>query len=273
MEKKKNSIEVEGSTVAIGGIAPDPRLDPNADPLDGVTYKSPKADVTLLLLHCGVEGNVPPDFEGAVLPKSRVATMQDVDYFFVGDIHRTHKAVIDQSTVVIPGATERMTFGEIGDKTGFYYAELDGTDAIKLLHQSVEPQPMRREIIRTTDLPDETPTEYVFDQLRTWQDAEQMLQLHIEGPLKREVYHRLKFFDIWRLGNELNFYFDLDRASVTLKSEDANGAGGGEIVSARREIERVADELAAQRDGDERALIEEAREMVMRKMGKEDGIG
>ena len=102
-----------------------------------------------------------------------------------------------------------------------------------------------------------------------WADAEQMLQLRLEGPLAREVYHRLCFFDIWRLGNELNFYFDLDRAAVTLKSEDI-GAGGGEIVSARREIERVADELAAQRDGDERTLIEEAREMVMRRMGKGD---
>ena len=84
------------------------------------------------------------------------------------------------------------------------------------------------------------------------------------------MYHRLKFFDIWRLGNELNFYFDLDRAAVTLKSEDATGAGGGEIVSARREIERVADELAAQRNGDERALIEEACALVLRKMGKEE---
>jgi DNA repair protein SbcD/Mre11 len=263
-------VKVEDTRVAIGGIAPDPRLDPSADPLDGVTYKTPQADVTLLMLHCGVEGNVPPDFQGAVLPKSRVAAMQDIDYFFIGDIHRTHKAVIDKATVVIPGATERMTFGEIGEKAGFYYAELDGKDAVKLSHQNIESQPIRREIIRTTNLPDETPTEYVFDQLRAWQDAEQMLQLRIEGPLQREVYHRLKFFDIWRLGNELNFYFDLDRAAVTLKSEDANGAGGGEIVSARREIEHVADELAAQRDGDERALIEEARALVMARMGKEE---
>ncbi len=265
------SARVEGARVAIGGIAPDPRLAARADPLDGVTWRKPvQADVTLLLLHCGVEGNVPPDFGEAVLPKSRVAAMQGIDYIFVGDIHRTHKAVVDAVTVIIPGATERLTFGEIGEKPGFYYAELDGKRAAKLIHENIEPQPMRREIIRTTDLPDETPTEYIFEQLRAWADAEQMLQLRIEGPLKREVYHRLKFFDIWRLGNELNFYFDLDRAAVTLKSEDANGAGGGEIVSARREIERVADELAAQRDGDERALIEEARELVMGRMGREE---
>ncbi len=95
------------------------------------------------------------------------------------------------------------------------------------------------------------------------------MQLRIEGPLPREVYHRLHFFDIWRLGNELNFFFDLDRAAITLEREETNGAGG-EIVSARREIERVAEELAAQRDGDERVLIEEARELVMQRLGREE---
>ncbi len=264
-------VKVEGETVAIGGIAPDPRLDAHADPLDGMTWKRPQADVALLLLHCGFEGSVPPDFGEAVLPKSRVAAMPGIDYYFLGDIHRTHKAVVDKATVVIPGATERMTFGEIGEQAGFYFIELDGKDAKKLQHQEIEPQPMRREIIRTTDIAQDQPTEYVFEKLRAWADAEQLMQLRIEGPLEREVYHCLRFFDIWRLGNELNFYFDLDRVNVKLKSEDANGlVGGSAIVSVRREIERVANELAAQREGDDRALIEEAREMVMGRIGKEE---
>ena len=264
-------VKVEGATVAIGGIAPDPRLDARADPLDGVTYKPPQSDVALLLLHCGFEGNVPPDFGEAILPKARVAAMQGIDYYFLGDIHRTHKAVVERATVIIPGATERMTFGEIGEKAGFYYAELDGKDAKKLQHQEIEPQAMRREIIRTTDLPDDAPTEYVFERLHEWADAEQLMQLRLEGPVSREVYHRLKFFDIWRLGSELNFYFDLDRADVRLQSDDANSvAGGGEIVSIRDEIARVANELAAQREGDDRALIEEAREMVMQRIGREE---
>jgi DNA repair exonuclease SbcCD nuclease subunit len=264
-------VKVEGTTAAIGGIAPDPRLDARADPLDGVTYKPPQANVTLLLLHCGFENCVPKDFAEAILPKARVAAMQGIDYYFLGDIHRTHKAVVERATIIIPGATERMTFGEIGEQAGFYYAELDGKDAKKLQHQEIEPQPMRREIIRTTDLPDDAPTDFVFERLREWADAEQLMQLRIEGPLAREVYHRLKFFEIWRLGNELNFYFDLDRADVKLKSDDANGmVAGGEIVSVRDEIARVANELAALREGDDRALIEEAREMVMARLGRNE---
>ncbi len=264
-------VKVEDATVAIGGIAPDPRLDPRADPLNGVEYKTPRADAAILLLHCGFEDNIPPDFGEAILPKSRVAAMKGIDYFFLGDIHWTHKAVVGSSTVIVPGATERMNFGELKAKTGFYYAELDGKSAVKLTHQNIEPQPMRRETIRTTNIPPENPTEYVFEQLREWSGKDQLMQLRMEGPLPREVYHHLRFFDIWRLGNELNFYFDLDRTGITLQRENGTDfVGGGEVISIRREIERVAADLAADRDGNERALIDEAREMVLQRLGRDE---
>lgn len=119
---KRTQIEfdyytVDGTRVAIGGLAPDPRLGPMADPLEGVAWTPPDADVALLLLHGGFEDNVPPDFQDPILTKTRVASMQGIDYVFLGDIHRTHKAVVDHATVIIPGATERMGFGELTEST------------------------------------------------------------------------------------------------------------------------------------------------------------
>lgn len=269
-------VKVADHLVAIGGIAPDPRLESRGDPLDQVKYKSPQADVAILLLHCGFEDHVPPDFGDAILTKARVAQMKGVDYYFVGDIHRTHKAVIGDATVVLPGASERMTFGELKEKPGFYYAELDGKTAIKLTHQNIEPQAMlgpqdQKAVIRTTDIPAEDPTEYVFDRLRDLSDKDQLLQLRIEGPIKREVYHRLKFFDIWRLGTELNFYFDLDRVGVELELDEQHaGTGGGAVVSLRNEVANVAAEMAAEGDREERKVIEEAREMVLGRLGKDE---
>lgn len=265
-----DQFQVEGQRVAIGGLAPDPRLDSRSDPLEGVTYTVPQADVVLLLLHAGFEANVPPEFRDPIVPKARIAAMKGIDYFFLGDIHRTHKAVVDHATVIIPGATERLGFGELKERPGFYDVELQGNEAVRLLHKGIEPQPMRREVIRTTNLPVAEPTEYVFEQLKSWSDQEQLFQLRVEGPLPREVYHRLRFFDIWRLGNELNFFFDLDRAGVTLKTDQNNGAGAsGEPISSRQEIELVAAELAAEREGEERALVEEARELVLGKLERE----
>ncbi len=260
-------FQVEGTRVAVGGLAPDPRLDARVDPLDGVDFAPPDAQVGILMLHSGFEGNVPPDFQDPILPKARVPALKGIDYLFLGDIHRTHKAVVEETTVIIPGATERMGFGELTEKPGFYYVELEGKKAVKLLHKDIEPQPMRRETIRTTDIPQDNPTDYIFDRVREWSNSEQMMQLRIEGPLEREVYHHLHFFDIWRLGTESNFFFDLDRSAITLKSEERSDTPGAEIISARGEIELVAAELAAERDADERSLIEEARELVLSKLG------
>lgn len=259
--------QVEGARVAVGGLAPDPRLDARADPLDGVEYAPAEADVTILLLHSGFEGNVPPDFQDPILSKARVAALKGIDYLFVGDIHRTHKAVVEETTVLIPGATERLGFGELTNKPGYYYVELEDNRAVKLLHKDIEPQPMRRETIRTTDIPEDSATEYVFDRLREWSNPEQLTQLRMEGPLKREVYHHLRFFDIWRLGNEINFFFDLDRGAITLKSDEGDETGSSEVISARSEIELVAAELAAERDDNERDLIKEARELVLKRLG------
>lgn len=264
-------IKVEGQLVAIGGIAPDPRLGPDADPLEDVSYSVPQADVALLLLHCGFESHVPRDFGDVILSKSRVAKMKGIDYYFIGDIHQTAKDLVGEATIIIPGASERMNFGELKETPGFYYAELDGKRSAKLLHQSIESQPMRREIIRTTDIPPESPTEYVFEQLRRFSNKDQLMQLRMEGPIPREVYHHLKFFDIWRLGNDLNFYFDLDRAGVELERDTSNLAtGGGQVISIRNEIGTVAFEMSAEKSVEERGVIEEAKEMVLQRLGKDE---
>ncbi len=270
---KRTTIEfdhykVEGSRIAIGGLAPDPRLDSRANPLDGVEYSAPDADVAILLLHAGFEGNIPPDFKDPILTKTSIADLRGIDYVFLGDIHRTHKTVVEDKTVIIPGGTERFGFGELTEKPGFYYAELEGNQALKLIHKDIEPQPMRRETIRTTDIPNDRPTEYVFESLRDWSDPEQLMQLRIEGPLHRDVYHKLQLFDIWRLGNEINFFFDLDRSALTLKSEERDSAAGSQVISMRGEIELIAAELAAGRDGDEQTLMQEARDLVLRKLGR-----
>jgi DNA repair protein SbcD/Mre11 len=258
-----DSLKIEGQTIAIGGIAPDPRLQPSDDPLFDVAYNRPQANISILMLHGGFEGHVPPGFADVTLTKARIAAMTGIDYYFIGDIHRSARDIIGESTVVIPGASERMTFGELQENPGFYYAEFDGKGTSKLLHQDIVPQPMRREIIRTTDLSIENPTEYVFEQLQSFSDKTQLMQLRMEGPIDRDAYHRLRFFDIWRLGNELNFYFDLDRAAIELTRDDISlGTSGRPAVSMREEVAAVAVEMAESNQG-EREIIVEARELVL----------
>jgi hypothetical protein len=78
------------------------------------------------------------------------------------------------------------------------------------------------------------------------------------GPLERDVYHQLRYFDIWRLGNELNFFFDLDKSQIELRAPDREqtGLAPGERVDVERELMRAADEMEAE------AAVEETRSRI-----------
>ena len=273
-EAEFETYEIDGTRIAIGGVAPDPRLAADADPLQDVTINAPEADVKILLLHGGVEDAVPPGFEDALYKKSTLASLKQIDYFLVGDIHNTNKLNVEHATVLIPGATERLTFGELKNEPGFYYLELEGKTPRKLTRKLLEPQPMRRHEILCGNLPADDPTTYIFEEIRAVSDKTQMLQLRMAGILDRDAYHKLKFFDIWRLGSELNFYFDLDKSQVEIRARNADDFGNivpDERVDVERELERVADELFdTAQDDDARVMIQEAHAQVLNMYHREN---
>jgi len=261
------TFEIDGARIAIGGLAPDPRATAETDLLDGVEINPPDADVKILLLHGGVEDAVPPGFDDAVYKKSAIAALKQIDYFLVGDIHADKKLNVEHATVLIPGATERLTFGELKNEPGFYYLELEGKTPRKLRRETIAPQAMRRHEIRCGNLPADDPTEYIFQEIRAISDPDQLLQLRLEGILDRDAYHKIKFFDLWRLGNELNFYFDLDKSQIEIRARDADAdsqVAPAEHVDIERELARVADELLAQaQDDDARLTIQEAHARIV----------
>lgn len=261
------TFEIDGTRIAIGGLAPDPRASVETDPLQDVEINAPDADVKILLLHGGVEDAVPPGFEDGLFKKSTIAALKQIDYFLVGDIHFTNKMNVEHATVLIPGSTERLTFGEIKNEPGFYYLELDGKRPVKMTHKVIECQSMRRHELRCGNLPADNPTEYVFEEIRAISHNDQLVQLRMEGILDREAYHKLKFFDIWRLGSELNFYFDLDKSQIEIRARGEDEMGNivpEERVDVERELERVADEIFGMAEtDDERVLIRDARARVV----------
>ena len=260
-------FEIDGTSIAVGGMAPDPRAGAETDPLRDVTINPPEADVKLLLLHGGVEDAVPPGFDDALFRKATLAALKQVDYFLVGDIHNTQKLNVEHAVVLIPGASERLTFGEIKNEPGFYYLEFDKSRPVRLTRKLIEPQNMRRHALLCGNLPAANPTAYVFEELRAISHDDQLFQLQIAGILDREAYHQLRFFDIWRLGNELNFYFDMDKSQIELRSRndaEPGHAAPDERVDVERELERVADDLFDAADSeDDRMVIQEARERVV----------
>ena len=267
--------EIDGTVIAIGGLAPDPRLGREDDPLEGVEIAPPEADVVLLLMHYAVEGTLHYEANEPLLSKTAIAGLQGIDYLLMGHVHQKHHLEIGGVTACFPGPTERMSFGELEVPTGFLFMKFDGKRPVRasIRRRRVDPQPMQRIEVRTTDLPPDDPTGYVFERIRAVSHPDQLLQCCLKGPLSREVYHRLRTFDIWRLGNELNFYFDLDHRGIEVRGEaDPDVGFSAERVSPRQEIERVAAALAAEaEDVEERELIEAAKDLVLERYRGEAG--
>ena len=257
---------IDGTTVAIGGLAPDPRLSPDDDPLDGVRIEPPEADAVVLIVHYGIEGTLPPDAREPQIPRSRIASLGGVDFLLVGHLHEHICFKIGSVTVCTSGPTERMDFGEVNVNPGFLSLRLYGKRPVKseIKHIPVDPQPMHRLEIRTTNLPKEGVTEYILRRIREVSNPNQLLQCRLEGPLARDIYRQIRFFDIWRAGNEWNAYFDLDRKAVYIQTDDTfDGASIPRRVGPIQEIRAVANTLLQEAGDEDREVIEEALALIL----------
>lgn len=270
------SGEVGGVRLAIGGLPPDPRLPRDADPLAVLTapIQPPEADLVILVTHFAIEGTLHPQADEPVIRKSSVAALSGVvDYLLVGHIHVMRDHDVGGVKVISPGPTERLSFGEIDLRCGFAVLTVEGHRPcrVKSRHIHLDPQPMRRETVRATNVPAEAPTNYLAERVRAWSAPDQILQVRIEGPLPRETYQALRFLEVWQLGQDLNFYFDLDRHLLSIQADDPGElafVGGDDRPSPRAEIARVADGfLRSAETDDERALVEAARALVLEQYG------
>lgn len=267
--------EVDGLRLAIGGLPPDPRLEPGDDPLDALQEEivPPEADAVLLLTHYALEGRLHPLAEEPILRKASVAALAGrVDLILVGHVHEAAELDVAGVRVLFPGPTERLSFGELDVECGFAQIDIqkgpDGRAAIELQRVPLEPQPMRRETIRATDVPAEDPTGWLLDRIRAMSSPEQLLQVRLEGPLPREVYHALRSREAWALGQDLNFYFDLDRRGLSVRSEALPAAAAGQRVSARGELRRLAGALRERAEDEaERALLDRALALALERYG------
>ena len=267
------TTEIGGVKLAIGGLPPDPRLGLEEDPLAVLQepISPPEADCVLLVTHYAVEGTLHPLAEEPTIKKASIAALAGtVDYMLLGHIHTGREMDIGGVKVFFPGPTERTNFGELDVRCGFGLITIEGRRPCRIQsrHIYLDPQPMRRETVRTTDIPDEEPTAWLTERVRGWSAADQILQVRLEGPLVRAKYHALRFLDVFQVGHDLNFYFDLDRHTVELRDETAAAVRSGIRVSPRSELARVADVLMEAADSDEeRELLAEARSLVLEQYG------
>ncbi|HZR99580.1 MAG TPA: metallophosphoesterase [Chloroflexota bacterium] len=252
---------IDGRRVAIGGLSWDPALPPGADPLAGQSWNV-DADLRLLLLHHGVEGQIYP---GANEPILRHATLADfpADVFLVGHVHHHAHLQLDRRLVVVPGATERMTFGESRETPGFVYLELAPGGVERLEHHPVPSQPRREATVRVETLDGDDLAAALLRQIEPVCHADALVRVKLVGTIPREAYHALDLAGARDFGAARSAYFDLHTEGLSL-AEELPLAVDSVRLAPRDELECCADELlAAATDPAERELLLATRAAVL----------
>lgn len=257
-----DTVEVDGHGIAVSGISHNPLLDDGADPLAGKEIDV-DADLSILLAHYGVEGHLANRTSEPVISHASIDSI-GTDVICSGHIHNPADFSIGSTEVVVPGATERMEFGEIDRDTGFYELEFDG-DSVETNYIELDSQAMGEETVSTNSLEGENPTQKVLELINDVSDPDQLFKLRFEGTITRKQYHRLGVHEIWDHGRSSNFYFDLVD-EIEFEVED-DVQVGGERLSQVEELKRVAEQIQESAEDADEDIVAEASELVLSDYG------
>lgn len=138
------TVAAGGETVELSGLSFSGDLPGDADPLDGVSVPA-RGDWNLLLTHYGVENHLDGWLQDPVVGYDSLAAL-DADAVCTGHIHQRADFTVGGTRVLVPGATERRSYGDHEKETGYYRLETDGPGgALTDGYRRVEPSPMRVE--------------------------------------------------------------------------------------------------------------------------------
>ncbi len=253
--------EVAGWRVAIGGLGWNPALPPGADPLADQGWDV-DADLRLLMLHHSVEGHIYPGANEPRLPQATLARFP-ADAFFVGHVHHHARLALDGRLVVVPGATERMTFGESQETPGFVYLELTPGGVERLEHRAVASQPRHETTVRLETLDGDDLAAALLRRIEAVCHPEALVRVKLQGAVSRDAYHALDLAGARDFGAARCALFDLHADGLTL-ADELLPAVETVRVAPRDELACCADELlAAAADPAERDLLLATREAVL----------
>ncbi len=256
------AFDVDGLRVAIGGMTPDLTQPAGSDPLEGVVW-GPEADIALLMLHGSLEGHVYPGAPEPILRRRTVEALEGVDCLVVGHVHGFAAFSWGDKMVLVPGATERMTFGESRGRAGFAYLEMEPGRVVDVRHVPVETQPRLQTEVHTSEFAEGDPAEILMARLEELCDPAAMVRIALKGPISRHHYHGLKLRELSTFGASRSFFFDLDTTGLRVEDEQRVGIAPGARLSQREELIRFAREGWKAATEEERSLIEEALQAVL----------
>jgi predicted phosphodiesterase len=150
-------VDAAQMRVAVAGLSCNPGAAPGSDPLDGVVTEDAgnslaRADIGILILHAAIEGHGFPSEDESIVRRESFDRISGFKLILAGHVHAFARFEVADKSVVVCGPTERMSFGEAEDKTGFAYLEIHRDGHCHAEHVAIPPQPRHIVTIQTSEL-------------------------------------------------------------------------------------------------------------------------
>jgi DNA repair exonuclease SbcCD nuclease subunit len=277
------TLTIRGLQVAICGLSV--VAGSTGDPLAHVSVPLgvERAALSILLLHAPIEGLAAGSSlleNRALVSQSSIQGQSFFSYILAGYHHQFRHLRIGQTELIVAGATQHLDGSQWASpagpehEPGFVFLGL-AADGIRWCnHIPVDTLSLQRLVLHTSDLWSEessqSPTEVILERLRPLCNASTMIQLHLEGELKRSAYHQLDLNQIRRYGEDHCFALAIDDSALSLLSDqEAFSPEMGERLSPREELMALANEwIEAANDEQERKALRITKEEVIKALDK-----
>ena len=253
--------------LAIGGLGLNPSAAPGSDPLARLRWqpRAEGADAAILLLHGQLEGLAAPRPDGAIFGRATLREQTDADVILLGDIHRPHTVTLAPGRMaIIPGATERMTFGEAEDVPGFVALEFRPGAGWTAQRHAIAAQPRCELTFRAEALPEQEIDQFLIDQVLAAAGPQTLVKLSLAGVIskaQREQVHPRLILD--RLQGRV-FACLIDTFDLLEESPGRSVAQRGVRLSQPEELRAFAGELVEQNpDPADQAITRAALDAIL----------
>jgi len=260
--------------VLISGISTDMRLrDREPDPLQLLKLKnSYDGDfIKILLLHYSVEKFAHPKAREPQIKESSLNQLP-FDLYIIGHLHTNRHYDLSNKKVIIPGATERVNFGEEENDTGFYFIVIEKNKVSKVEYIKTNSQPMKSIEVIIENRTNEDPTEMIINEIKKQSSKEQLLRCILKGKISSDLFTQINREKIMDIGNNLNFFFDLDTQNLDIYDLSTTSISS-EDLSIRKVLETIHNELLSQSQEQDKEILKESYEWVSSFLEKSDNFG
>ena len=275
-------VEAAGQYLAIAGVAWRPVT--GGDPLAGLAFPEidgPPPDWRIVVTHAGIEGHAYPGPLEPAIRRDTIAALE-ADILVAGHVHQSLLTVVPCRSgrachVIVPGSTERMTFGEMGIRPGFAIVELPPHGPPSVTWRAIAAQPRAVLDIPATELaperlgglrPDaDDPTATIVRRLDAMADPDAMVVLRVYGAVPREVLDDLDLAEVQATGARLFFSFDLDATALVPADPGMAVAPAGARRTAIEEVRATIDSMGIGAGPEELATLEDAWSRILPLLG------